>query len=260
MFFQEDQVNKALICSHCSKKFVDPRILPCGETYCHNCILDLVFIHNSNDQTFKCTSCQSTHQNPSNDDNGSDGFPINKRTAILLAQTPSEVCRDSKSVKALKTCLDSMQNNPIIRTLQNLKTSNAHSLIQEYCSNLKNDVDMQTDLYKHDLDEARQQLFAKIAKYERECCESVERLNGEDVVFCKLVEETSHFVEHWSEKLTQPELSDDEVKVAVEKSTACLKSVAKFIDDRNMPFFTQNRLKFRAIGYFIYFFRRFFNF
>lgn len=238
-FYQEDKINTVLLCSHCDKKFVDPRSLPCGESYCKNCIIDLVNESNLTNDQFKCKSadCDATHQLPKE----GGGFPKNKKLIQLLEQTPNEVSR-GKGAQSLITSLELLRNE--IQALENLKTANSNPLIQEHCSNLICEVDAQTEILKHDIDQYRDELFSKIAKYEQDCIDSVEKINTDDD-FVKLIEEKSEFVEEWDEKLGKYELDDDEVEVAVQKSAESLKSIEQFLDDRNISFFKNKRLTFR---------------
>lgn len=48
MFYSTGQVKELLICSVCENAFTDPRVLPCGETFCNKCI------ESSQDKVFKC--------------------------------------------------------------------------------------------------------------------------------------------------------------------------------------------------------------
>ena len=87
MFFKEDEINEDLFCSKCSQKFVDPRILPCGQTYCNLCVLE-------GDEYLKCPNCGSNHQIPKD-----TGFPPNLVVARLVQKSPSDVYRGKDAVK-----------------------------------------------------------------------------------------------------------------------------------------------------------------
>ena len=55
-----------LSCSSCDQKFKDPRMLPCGKSFCNNCI-DL--LADTNKLKIKCQNCGKTHEIPQ------EGFP-----------------------------------------------------------------------------------------------------------------------------------------------------------------------------------------
>ncbi len=38
MYFAEESIKNLLTCPLCENPFEDPRLLPCGETSCYNCI------------------------------------------------------------------------------------------------------------------------------------------------------------------------------------------------------------------------------
>lgn len=104
MFFKEDEINDELKCPKCSNKYTDPRILPCGETYCNACIHDLA---ESVDKSslINCQTCGSSHQVP----DAENGFPSNLVVARLLKKNSSEVYR-SQNVEKLKEFLKKIQS------------------------------------------------------------------------------------------------------------------------------------------------------
>lgn len=73
MIFHDD-VEEALTCFICSFRLVDPRILPCGQTACHECIQSL-----TTKKLFKCKKCGSNHEIPSK-----TGFPSNLMASKLI--------------------------------------------------------------------------------------------------------------------------------------------------------------------------------
>ena len=38
MFYQADKIDGILNCTVCDNKMVDPRLLPCGKSVCHQCV------------------------------------------------------------------------------------------------------------------------------------------------------------------------------------------------------------------------------
>ena len=85
MFYEESIISKFLICKICECKLSDPRVLPCGNSICNNCI---DFLINSGENHMKCRFCGKTHQVPS------DGFPSNNELAELVKVKPNEVSRN----------------------------------------------------------------------------------------------------------------------------------------------------------------------
>lgn len=74
MIFHVD-FEEALTCFICSSRLVDPRILPCGQTACHECIQSL-----TTKNKFGCKKCGSNHEIPSK-----SGFPSNLMASKLIS-------------------------------------------------------------------------------------------------------------------------------------------------------------------------------
>ena len=102
MFFKEEEITEDLICPKCSNKFQDPRVLPCGQTFCQMCIQEMLV---DNKDQFKCPSCKSNHQAPDK-----DGFPPNIIVVRLLKKSSNEVFRGT-SVENLKEHLNKLRSN-----------------------------------------------------------------------------------------------------------------------------------------------------
>ena len=63
------ELSLLLHCPFCDNLITDPRVLPCGESICFECIPD---------KEFECSLCSEKHQVPPN------GFMKNKRLGDLL--------------------------------------------------------------------------------------------------------------------------------------------------------------------------------
>lgn len=86
MFYKKDDINEDLQCAICHLKFQDPRILPCGQTYCQKCIQELM--KNNVSVNFRCPSCDMIHHEPI-----PGGFPPNKVAAKLVNKASFEISR-----------------------------------------------------------------------------------------------------------------------------------------------------------------------
>src|SRR5690606_15275267 len=99
MFYQESMIKSVLTCPICKQLFDDPKLLPCGDTFCHECILSLVKSTDDNKQV-QCTECSQVHQMPHN------GFTSIRLFEQFNKQKPSHVYR-GKRVKKLTELLES---------------------------------------------------------------------------------------------------------------------------------------------------------
>ena len=84
MFYEEDEINSLLICKLCQQKLVDPRVLNCGNTVCHKCI---IAIYDKQTNGFDCIFCFKFHIMPK------IGFPVNEIILKLSDKKPKEVYR-----------------------------------------------------------------------------------------------------------------------------------------------------------------------
>ena len=78
-------LDEHLECAMCLSILQTPKLLPCGHSYCCECIQDLVdTARDKNRTTINCPECRVNHQIP---DGGADGFPRNICAAGLIEAT-----------------------------------------------------------------------------------------------------------------------------------------------------------------------------
>ena len=82
MFYEESQIREFLNCPKCSKRYDEPKILPCGKVICNTCINSY-----SGTPEFCCSFCRELHKIPN------CGLPICELRMNLLLTTPEEVYR-----------------------------------------------------------------------------------------------------------------------------------------------------------------------
>jgi len=80
MYFEADTLQSKLKCFYCKGTFVEPKLLPCGETLCFRCVIEL-----ANDRAkvvgFDCIFCKEFHHVPP------QGFPT-QNVIIELVNLP----------------------------------------------------------------------------------------------------------------------------------------------------------------------------
>ena len=81
MFYEQNKIEAFLICSKYNQEFDEPRILPCGNTFCSACLETLVKTTDNKDNSFKCSLCQGTHKNAE--------FPMNNVVKGLMKTSPA---------------------------------------------------------------------------------------------------------------------------------------------------------------------------
>jgi len=95
LYYDANDLNSLLLCKICDQKFQDPRILPCGESYCNNCINSEVNIeaetahskvlYGAQTKTIKCQNCRKKHELPR------EGFLANLTLNKIVLLKPSDV-------------------------------------------------------------------------------------------------------------------------------------------------------------------------
>lgn len=97
MFYKANEIEEELTCSICSSRFKDPRIVPCGYSYCQTCIRS-----QTNRNSFECPGCGLAHEVVNNQ----NGFPSNFALAKLATKSCGQVYRNGnvqKLVDLVKT-------------------------------------------------------------------------------------------------------------------------------------------------------------
>ena len=109
MFFEQDQILTVLNCSKCINRIDEPRLLPCGNTVCNDCITTLTVSRNPNSNMFECAMCLNEHMLPNEE------FPLNKS---LLTQ--NQTALHESEMRSSCLCRDGHLKNQRTNRLNNL--------------------------------------------------------------------------------------------------------------------------------------------
>jgi hypothetical protein len=98
-------LNSKLECSVCYQVFTDPRMLPCGHTFCLKCLQDIEKAVASKSNKLSCPQCRSEFQTSSQN---LQDLPKNFIVAQLVCSLPvnSQCANDSQHGPAQHVCLD----------------------------------------------------------------------------------------------------------------------------------------------------------
>ena len=203
MFFEQNQILTVLNCSKCTKEYDEPRMLPCGNTVCNDCITALTISKNPNTNMFDCAMCLDEHLIPVK------GFPLNKSLMTLIGQKPKEVYR-GKVVEEFKLNLESIYNKK-----DKLKSdlNNGEDTIKQHCMNLRCDVHASADTAILRINELTDSMIEEINKYEVECLTNLQMTSsGQEA---KKIEQTfkkiEAFYKEWSLYLTNIKYDEEAV-------------------------------------------------
>jgi hypothetical protein len=198
MFYKKEDVNEIITCQICSRVYDDPRILPCGETACHECI------KSNGDWFLNCEFCKQVHQAPDK-----QGFPPNKQLAKLILTKADNVYRNEIADR-LKEKLEKIKSKSDILEL-NLKNGNDE--VYEHCVFLRNQVDLQTESVIEQVRKVNEKLRAEIDSYEAQCNASFKN----NMMICdrdcnRLLTEVAEFHSTKSKYLTEFRIDEKVIK------------------------------------------------
>ena len=216
MFYEENQINSKLKCPKCKSRFQDPRILPCGETVCHLCIVELVRLASTptTDKTgeFMCIFCTHMHKKPS-----PEGFISCKFLNSLMSEKPSEIyC--GKNLEKLKTNLNII-NTKIDKMNNDLK--HGVDIIKAYCAKLRKEVKSSKEAIIEHLNETTAHYLNKIDNYENECILQFELKENENaseknkLSFYNFINESHLFYKSWIYYISKGHIDEHDLLKAI---------------------------------------------
>lgn len=182
-------------CPSCTNEYESPRILPCLESICINCINNL-----SKRGEFKCYFCDETHAIPR------EGFPLNKSL-----------------MKISKTIRTGFDEKPIYVELRNnikkvdelldyfdFDLETAKTKIKESCDDLRSKINTNIDQQIKFLNDTRDDLMDEVYVYEKGCLKNLDS-HPEDLKDMKqLIEESKSSIEE--DKKTLSKLTESRAK------------------------------------------------
>jgi hypothetical protein len=250
MFYQCEDVD---VCGICSKIYVDPRILPCGESACHACIQNV--IQNDPMKTaFDCKFCQGRHEAPP----GNQGFYLNLGMSKLI-KANAVIINELASVKKLREKLAEIKSE--CEEFE-LSLDNGVDQVREHCILLRNQVHLRTDILIEEVHNFNESLIAEINKYEQECVDKFEKniQRKSDDLDC-FVDELNEFHTDTSSYLNEFKIKENVVEEAVAKADGHLKRLkvenrefktmvfnGKILEFNNFP----NKIGSDSLGSFVY--------
>jgi hypothetical protein len=168
MFYKKEDVNDVITCEICSQTYKDPRLLPCGDSACYECIVDL--IQKNKDKQFECVFCKEIHHS-------SEFYP--NKTALKFVEKKAEEVYRFKCYEELKDKLSEMKRN--CESFEN-NLDNGVSQIQEHCSKIKNEVYLRAEILIDKIHQITEGMITEIDEYEKKCLGS---FNSKIDKYCK---------------------------------------------------------------------------
>lgn len=197
MFYEQHEIIKELVCPRCHQMFVDPRILPCGETICIYCIHELTSTINILD----CFFCKEKHK--ASDDK--TGFIQNKFMNQIMSKKPRFIYQ-GKTIEEFRKSLEKLMK--ITNHLEsNMK--NSETTVIEHCDKVRNQIDLCAEEKLYEINSIRDEYISKINDYQKECLDNIEKNLK---IFQDLTNESKLYVKECENFLIAESVNDQLVK------------------------------------------------
>ena len=206
MFYQQEAIKKLIECPYCKNAYSDPRVLECGKSLCYDCIELLM---NKEENGLDCPVCLEFHHAPEN------GFLKNVTLGELSSTKPNDVYRgaiaeDVKTkMKIIKETTDKL-NFCIYHPIDKIK---------EYCINLKQKVQLETELKMEKIKKFNEEFIGQIEKYEIEC---IEKCEIDKSLFEATINELDEFYSKWTSYMSNANIDEDELKKVLDEAKKLL--------------------------------------
>lgn len=203
MFYPAKNINDLLICDLCKRKYDDPRIVPCGETFCNKCINASA----NKDSCFNCNCEEKRHPIPGH------GFMKNKKILHLLEAPNYDLYRGEK-IEELKSKIN-MAKNEIEKLENGLK--NSEFRFRDYCVSVRSEIDLATEKAIDAIQNNRDELLNQVNEYEKEIMDKIKRNH---LKYCrdqleKSLKGTKRFYDQWNNSIENI-TSDKDANSAIE--------------------------------------------
>ena len=236
MLYEVEEINRFLSCPRCKKRFVEPKMLPCGETICEYCATEMLTERRGKvDLTFSCEICGSYHEIPKN------GLPTSKIVLRLTEIKPSKISR-GKLVDSLEANLRDIQLQ--IEEL-NYEVNHGDEKIISHCNNLKNDLKRSVQEKIKEINAINNDLMKQIDNYQRDCLnifhtdiDTKENVNH-------LIKEMSLFHRTWDDYLKTYKINKKELRSAIYSAKEMENKFYNQREKLNMTIFNGKFLKFK---------------
>jgi hypothetical protein len=211
MFYKQEDVDQAIICGICHSVYKNPRLLPCSESACHECIQFM--IQTDPNHEFVCNFCHEKHTP------GKDGFLLNGTLMKLLKAKAGSVYRNEQ-VARLKEKLDEIKSKS---DEFKLSLENGVDQVKKHCIQLRNQVDLETERLMEEAHSFNESLIMEINKYEVECIKSFQSnsIKNDD----KFIVELDKFYSDKTKYLNEFNIDEKQVEKAVAKADSHLEQL-----------------------------------
>ena len=232
MFYEENEISDLIKCPSCASILSDPRILPCGNSMCHDCI---VLQLNKAKTGLKCVICKDFHELPAS------GFIRNQGLANLANVKPNEVYR-SKSVRDFKSDLNRILENT--KTLESDLRMGQHK-VREHCDFVRCDVELVAESAHQYINKYLAAFLSRIDVYEKERTENFDESIMDKENIEVFIGEVTGFRNKWISYLKNFTIDESELANAAIKGKQWIIDLEAKLKWLKSRVFKEKLLKFR---------------
>ena len=205
MFFGENEIDRILECPCCNELFDEPRMLPCGHTFCKLCLLNLTSRVVGGNNSLECSTCTTVHEIPEK------GFPVNRVLLNMLAVEPRQVYR-SKAVETLNDYLDDICER---QAKLNEIMDKPNETIEEQCDEIDEAVQESYEKIVEKINASHAAFKREIADFKAKCLSKSSLVIAQERASIeKELGKMTSFVADWREYLSEFTLDDNQVASA----------------------------------------------
>ena len=219
-----------MICKYpgCSKYFVNPVILNCGQTVCHEHIDDML-TNNVLNKCYICKLCNFEHEIPTH------GFIKNKIVAEMINES-NHLTKDQKKIKDM---LEGFQEN--IKKLKGI-IADPSNYLYDYMAELKRLVDLQREELKKQVDEICLKIIEEIDRLYKEAKECLDKLDKKDMKVD--FEKYNKIVKYSEEYIRLREYDEKKMQDVVERAEKMNKESQEKLDSFELKLLNNKTCKF----------------
>ena len=212
MFYEASELDCLLVCKICDQKLQDPRVLPCGHTFCNRCI---EAVAETDKIRIKCNNCAKTHEIPL------EGFPENSTLNQIIRLKSNEVFR-GLLVKDFKRICETIREKT--EKLESDLVIGA-TLIRNHCDKARNDAQLTIEEAHVKLEEIKKEFLDEIDEYERACQEQFKQIQQNKTEIDKILTESKDFLNKSDALHKQFDINEKDIKARQNEANMVLENL-----------------------------------
>jgi hypothetical protein len=174
MFYSENDIISELKCPMCNDIYDEPKMLPCGNAVCNQCILTIESNRIKETNDFKCVICNEMHQF------AKKGFPLCKPLYKILSKSSNAIYR-GEQIEKLAANIKFIENE--LRKME-FDLNHGTDVIKDHCIELRRQVQLATETSIQKIYQFNETMIKKVDDFELESFLAYtslnkERMNGE---------------------------------------------------------------------------------